>query len=171
MPNPKEGVPGQDIFHYISGRAGTAHYQPRAEIGRQNTEKGSSTLRHHSSLITHHSSLITVFLHFASSGCRFYCRFWLPLLVAVLQVQIIPQYNIVGNRVSGCRLPLSPAASQKRPHKKSAANYTYVPWLHNANREPERGEGSAANLKHFTRFQNVNREPERSEGSVLSTQS
>jgi hypothetical protein len=24
-------------------------------------------------------------LLFAASGCRFYCRFWLPLLVAVLQ--------------------------------------------------------------------------------------
>ena len=31
-----------------------------------------------------------------------------------------------------------------RPHKKSAANYTYRAWLHSANREPEDGEGAAS---------------------------
>jgi len=49
----------------------SAHYQPRTEIGRQNTEEGSSTLRPQPSVIIPHSSLITAFLHFAASGCRF----------------------------------------------------------------------------------------------------
>ncbi len=62
------------------------------------------------------------------------------------------------------RLLLSPAASQKRPHKKSAANCTYVPWLHNANREPERGEGSAANYTNRTLVRSLTANPQRSEG-------
>jgi hypothetical protein len=33
---------------------------------------------------------------FAVSGCRFYCRFWLPLLVAVSQGEILARYNIAG---------------------------------------------------------------------------
>ena len=43
--------------------------------------------------------------------------------VAVLQVQIIPRYNIVGlNRVSGCGFPLSPAASQKISRELEVSN-------------------------------------------------
>jgi len=56
------------------------------------------------------------FFLFSASGCRIYCRFWMPLLVAVLQVQIIPRYNIAGlNRVSGCGFPLSPQHSVLSP--------------------------------------------------------
>ena len=31
---------------------------------------------------------------FAASRCRFYCRFWMPLLVAVWQSKITARYNI-----------------------------------------------------------------------------
>ena len=42
--------------------------------------------------------------------------FVLPFLIAVLQVQIIPRYNIVGlNRVAGCGFLLSPQSSALSP--------------------------------------------------------
>ncbi len=43
------------------------------------------------SLFTH--SPIHPFLLFASSRCRFYCRFWMPLLVVVWQNKITARYN------------------------------------------------------------------------------
>jgi len=48
----------------------------------------------HSNISINFTSL-TFFLLFASSGCRFYCRFWVPLLVAVWQAKSIQQYDIV----------------------------------------------------------------------------
>jgi hypothetical protein len=47
-----------------------------------------------------HDSRFTAFMLFAVSGCRFYCRFWLPFLVAVWQGKIPAWYNLARLRRS-----------------------------------------------------------------------
>jgi len=43
--------------------------------------------------IHRHHSRFTALLLFAASRCRFYCRFWMPPLVAVWQSKITVRYN------------------------------------------------------------------------------